>query len=94
MTDKIFSQMHNPFVAPMMDAWKKAADAHMARVQAFYDATAAWEARGAEQTRGALDESARLMRETVLYTTQVSAEWRKQSLEAMKNAVSMMTPSI
>jgi hypothetical protein len=94
MTDKFFSQMHNPFIAPMIDAWKKATDAQLARVQSFYDNAAAWESRGAEQTRGAIDESARLMRETVLYTTQISSEWRKQSLEAMRSALSMMTPPL
>ena len=96
MSDKTTSQTHNsfPFAAPALDAIRQAAEAHISRVQSFYDTTAQWESRGAEQTRGAIDESARLMRESVLYATQMSTEWRKLSLEAMRNAIHLMTPSV
>ncbi|MEI8257435.1 MAG: hypothetical protein WCJ30_17310 [Deltaproteobacteria bacterium] len=100
MTDKTASQTHNaapasaPFAIPGMDMFRKAGEAQMARVQAFYDSAAQWETRGAEQSRGAIDESARLMHETMKYASQMTAEWRKLSLDAVRNAMQMFTPSV
>lgn len=96
MSDKATSQTHNsfPFAVPGMDAMRQAAEAQIARVQSFYDNASQWESRSVEQTRSAVDESARLMRESVQYATQLSTEWRKLSLDAMRNAFQMMTPPV
>lgn len=96
MTDKNTSQVHNstPFASPVMDLFRKATEDQLGRVQAFYDSAAQWETRGAEQSRGAIDESARLMQETVQCASKMSAELRTLSLEAMRNVLQLMTPSV
>jgi hypothetical protein len=33
------------------------------------------------------------MKESMLYATQMSTEWRKLTLDAMRNAIQMTTPS-
>jgi hypothetical protein len=45
-----------------------------------------------ERTKEAIDETARLMKESVAYATALSNEWRKVSLEATKKATEMVTP--
>jgi hypothetical protein len=50
------------------------------------------EARGAEQAKMMLDESARLARESLAYALQLSAEARKLTLETARNAAEAFKP--
>jgi hypothetical protein len=80
--------MENPFAAPIASAM----EAHLARVEAFYAQLAAAESKAMEQSKTALDESARLSRETLAYSTTLATEWRRASLEATRTAMKMMFP--
>jgi hypothetical protein len=73
----------NPFTA--------AFEANLSRVEAFYARIAEMEQKAIEQTKAAIDESARLSRETLAYQSTLAAEWRKASLEATRNAIKMMS---
>ena len=77
------SQMHNMF--------SKAFEAHVARVEAFYAQCAETEQKALEQSKTALEESARLSRETLAYSNALVGEWRKASLEATRTAMKMMS---
>jgi hypothetical protein len=77
------SQVHNMF--------SKAFEAHLARVEAFYGQLAETEQKALEQSKTAIEESARLSRETLAYSSSIAAEWRKASLEATRNAMKMMS---
>jgi hypothetical protein len=77
------SQMHNMFA--------KAFETHLARVEAFYGQVAETEQKALEQSKTAFEESARLSRESLAYSSTLAAEWRKASLEATRNAIKMMS---
>jgi len=49
------------------------------------------EAKALEQTKTAIEESARLSRESLAYQSQLAAEWRKASLEAARRTAQMWT---
>lgn len=66
-----------------------AIESHLSRVEAFYAKVAEMEQKAAEQSKTAIDESARLSRETLAYTSTLAAEWRRASLEATRNAMKM-----
>lgn len=87
-----FAPFTMPFGTAAIDAWRKAAEANVARMTGMYEMLASFEGKGVEQARQAIDEGARLMRESLDYATRMSAEWRKMSLEATRNAVEAMTP--
>lgn len=65
-------------------------DAQVARLEAFYAQLGELEAKALEQTTTALDESARLSRETLAYGASLAAEWRKASLEAARRTAQLM----
>lgn len=66
------------------------AEQNLARLEAFYGQLAEMEQKAIEQQRSAMDEGARLSRETLAYGSVLAAEWRKSSLEAMRRATQMM----
>lgn len=78
--------MENPFAAAA-SMW----NAHLARVEAFYGRMAEMESKAVEQSRTAIDESARLSRETLNCGSTLAAEWRRASLEATRIAINMMS---
>lgn len=80
--------MENPFAAPFASAM----EAHLTRVEAFYAQLAAVESKTMEQSKTALDETARLSRESLTYGNTLAAEWRRASLEATRTAMKMMFP--
>jgi hypothetical protein len=55
------------------------------------DEWAKLEAKSNEQMQHAIDESARLARESLSYTMKLSAEWRKLALETMKRTGNAFT---
>ena len=91
------SELLNKF--PMMlpftfgaDAWRKAWTDGGERAKALLDEGARIEAQGMAQARTMLDESAKMGHETLAYWGQLSAEWRKLSLEATRHTAEMFTP--
>ena len=74
------------------DAWKKMLEDHIGRVEQLQAEIARVEAQSAERTREAIDEMARMSKETLSYVGQLTAEWRRLTLEATRNAFGFMTP--
>ena len=77
----------NPFAVPFASAM----ESHLARVEAFYAQLATMESKAMEQSKTAIDETARLSRETLAYSNTLATEWRRASLEATRNAMKMMS---
>ena len=61
--------------------------------QAFGE-SARWEHQGMDQVKTAVDEWARLSKDTFAYWGQLSAEWRKLALETTRKAAEMMAPQV
>lgn len=68
------------------EAWQKAATDSFARAASFYGEMDKLEAKGVERTTVAIDEMAVLSKETLAYGMQLGAEWRKLTLESLKQA--------
>ena len=86
MQDGVFSQMQHAALA----AWQKQVEEQMARTLAIYGRVAELETKGAAQATTAIDEWARLMKETLAYQAELGAEWRRLSLESMQNLAIFM----
>ena len=71
--------------------WKKMIDDQVAKTTALHDELAKLEAQRSEQATQAIEEMARMTRESLSYMGQLSTEWRKLSLEATKRAAEMMS---
>ena len=82
-----------PFAMPMFGAemWKQAMDTWMGRMVAMTEEAAKVEAAGAERARATIDESARLMRESLAYTMGLSSEWRRLVLESTRQMIATGT---
>jgi hypothetical protein len=77
-----------PFAQFGFDAFRRSTEWQLAQVQTLCDEAQKLEGRAAEQARSVIDESARLMRETVGYAAQLSSEWRKLALEMARKGAS------
>jgi hypothetical protein len=76
-----FAQLSKAF-----EAWQKFAEDSFSRTQAFYAEVDKLEAKNAERAESAVQEMARLTKETLAYGAQMGSEWRKLSLESMQRA--------
>ena len=76
----------------IQDMFSKAATEHVGRVEAACAEAGRLESKGAEQARVLIDECARLARESMSYSMQLSDEWRKLAVEATRRTFEMMTP--
>ena len=76
----------NPFtqMGKMMETWTKMAEDTTSRASAFWTEMDKVDAQRIERTTAAIDEVARLQKETLAYTTKLSSEMRKMSADAMK----------
>ena len=83
MTEKTTSQTHN-------DPWSKAAHQHTARMFAFMAELERVEADHLERTRTAVDEMARLTKESLDYSTRLTTEWRKMTMDAAQRSIALM----
>lgn len=83
-----------PFVQSQqfMDAWIKMTQEQLSRMDEMQESVKKLQGQAIERTREAIDESARLMKETLNYTTQLSEEWRKVTTDAVKKATESLTP--
>lgn len=68
------------------DAWRKMTDDSIARMSAFYAEIDRIEAKNLERAEQAMNEAAKLTKDTLTYGAQLGAEWRKLSLEALHRA--------
>lgn len=78
-------------VQQIQGAWKKMADDQAARVEQLYAQAAKYEGQGVAQMTSAVDEMARLSKDTFGYFGQLSAEWRRLTLEAAKKTADLFT---
>lgn len=83
-----FGQMNKAF-----EAWQKMADDGVQRALSFYTELDKLEAKGVERTAVAVDEVAVLQKETLAYGAQLAAEWRRLTIESMKQAATAFTPA-
>lgn len=87
------AQQNTPNVAPpnggFYNPFRGLIEEQLKRTEAFWKDVAEMEAKNAEQARAAIDESAKLMKETLDYGLKLSAEWRKMAMEATKRAADM-----
>ena len=79
MSDKTETKAENPFL--------KLADAQLSQMSSMFAEIEKLQAKGLEQTRAALDESARLSKETLGYWAALGAESRRLSMDAVKPSV-------
>lgn len=77
------SQSHNN------GAWKRMVDEQTGRVESIYAEMAKVEDKGVERLHSAVDESARLMKDSFTWYSELSAEWRKMSLDATRRTAEM-----
>jgi len=85
MGDKVVSQ-----VREAQSAWKKAADEQIARMELACGEMARMQEQSLEQGRHAVDEMAKLTKDSFNYFGQLSAEWRKLTLDATRKAADFL----
>jgi hypothetical protein len=66
-------------------------EGNLARVEAFWGQVAELENKTLAQAKSNIDEQARMARESLTWMGNLSAEWRKASLEMIKRGTQMMT---
>lgn len=76
-----------------MNGWKKVVEDTMVRMPTVFEELAKLEQRGFEQARVAIAESARLANASLDFAMQLSAEWRKMTLDAARRTAELATPS-
>ena len=59
------------------------------QIDALLEQAGEAERKGFEQMRTAIDESARLMNEALAWQAQMSSEWRRMTLEAVRRTTDM-----
>jgi hypothetical protein len=75
----------NPFL--------RMADTQLTQLNAFYDEVAKMQTANLEQTKTAMDETARLSKETLGYFAALGAESRRMTLDAYKRSLGLFTPA-
>ena len=75
------------------EQWQKMTEESIARATAFYGEVDKLEAKGVERSTVAIDEVAVNFKETLAYSAQLGAEWRKLSMEALKQATAAFAPA-
>ena len=74
------------------EQWQKMIEQQAAQLKSFQEQAAALEAKNLEQARAAVDQMAKLVKDSFGYAADLSAEWRKLSLEATRRAADLFTP--
>ena len=86
MSENIFTQMQQN-----MGLWTKAWDEHLARMNAISEEVAKLENKGVTQAATAVDEMAKMTRESLAYGSLIAAEWRRVTLDAAKRTADMLS---
>ncbi len=74
----------------MSNDWQSMMDQQVERINAFYTDLGEVESKSAEQASKNIDEMARLTKASLDYALQLSAEWRRVSLEATRRNMELM----
>ena len=77
------SQSHNN------TTWKRMVDEQTGRIESIYAEMAKVEDKGLAQMNAAIDESARLVKDSFAWYTELSAEWRKMTLDATRRSAEL-----
>jgi hypothetical protein len=72
--------------------WKKMVDDHVARMELGYAEVARLQEQALTQNRHAIDEMAKLSRDSVEYFGQLQASFFKLTLDATRKAADLVTP--
>jgi hypothetical protein len=72
-------------------AWKKIVDDSVARVELAYTEMNRLQEQALAQNLKAVDEMAKLSRDSVEYMGQLAAEWRKLSLDATRKTAELFS---
>ncbi|MFT3765250.1 MAG: hypothetical protein QM820_07000 [Minicystis sp.] len=78
-------------VREAQNAWKKMVDEQVARTELLFGEAARLQEQSLEQSRHAIDEMAKLTKESLNYFAQLSAEWRKLTLDAAKKSADLVS---
>jgi hypothetical protein len=68
----------------VFETWQKMADDSVARTNAFFAEVEKTEAKRLERVEHAIEEMAKMQKDTLAYGAQLGAEMRKLSVEAMQ----------
>jgi hypothetical protein len=68
------------------DLWTRAAKEHVERMEQLGEQLAKAQGQSVERAQQAIDEGAKLMKESLSYGLSLSSEWRKLNVEVMKKA--------
>jgi hypothetical protein len=83
--------MENVQLQQVQAFWMKAIEDTFGKTQAFYEELGKLDASRNEQATGAIDEMAKLTKESIAYSAALGAEWRRLTLEAIKRSTEMFT---
>jgi hypothetical protein len=73
--------------------WKKMVDDHVARLELAYAEVARLQEQALTQNRQAIEEMAKLQRDSVDYFGQLSSSFFKLTLDATRKVADLVTPS-
>ena len=88
MADKNTSHLHNN------NTWKKSIEDQTARFESMQQEYVKIEAKGFEQAREAIDESAKIMKAGFDLYSDLTSAWRQLAIEAMRRGSDMMVPKV
>jgi len=97
MSDSKQTQTQSTTPSPasfVAEPWKKAVEEQLGRVNQMVDEAARFERQGTEQLMRAIDEVARVQKESVTYMLKLNAECRHTALEAMKQGASFVQQKV
>jgi hypothetical protein len=86
MSDSKVSQ-----VREAQNAWKKMMDDQLVRMELAFGEAARMQEQGLEQSRAAVDEMAKLTKDSINYFGQLQREWQKLTLDAAKKSADLFT---
>lgn len=69
-----------------LNAWRKLMDDQMARMGSLFEEVGKLNEKALAQTMTAIDETAKLVKETVTYANTLGTEWRKVTMDATRQA--------
>ena len=72
------------------DFWTKAFTDHVSRIETFSTEIEKLQEKAAEQASANLDENARLAKESIAYTNELAAAWRKLALDGTQRTADIM----
>ncbi|APR79985.1 Hypothetical protein A7982_05332 [Minicystis rosea] len=85
------SESKSSQVRDAQGAWKKMVDEQLARTELMFGEVARLQEQSLEQSRHAIDEMAKLTKDSINYFAQLSAEWRKLTIDAAKKSADFVS---